>query len=68
VKLHTLLNLRDNIPSFIHISDGKMNEVNVLDILIPEASTSWIGAVPISHSCIVSFRRKCSSSSAQNPI
>src|SRR3972149_3143577 len=37
VKLHTLLDLRGNIPSFIHISDGKMHEVNVLDILIPEA-------------------------------
>ena len=35
VKLHTLLDLRGNIPSFIHISDGKMHEVNVLDILIP---------------------------------
>ena len=36
VKLHTLLDLRGNIPSFIHISDGKLHEVNVLDILIPE--------------------------------
>ena len=36
VKLHTLLDLRGNIPAFIHISDGKMHDVNVLDILIPE--------------------------------
>ncbi len=36
VKLHTLLDLRGNIPSFIHISDGKMHDVNVLDLLLPE--------------------------------
>jgi len=36
VKLHTLLNLRGSIPEFIHISDGKLGDVNVLDILIPE--------------------------------
>ena len=42
VKLHTLLDLRGNIPSFIHISDGKMHEVNVLDILVPEAGSFYI--------------------------
>ena len=42
VKLHTLLDLRGNIPSFIHISDGKMHEVNVLDILPPEAGSFYI--------------------------
>jgi len=42
VKLHTLLDLRGNIPSFIHISDGKVHEVNVLDILIPEAGSFYI--------------------------
>lgn len=42
VKMHTLLDLRGNIPSFIHISDGKMHEVNVLDILIPEAGSFYI--------------------------
>jgi len=42
VKLHTLLDLRGNIPSFIHISDGKMHEVNVLDILTPEAGSFYI--------------------------
>ena len=31
VKLHTLLDLRGNIPTFIHISDGKLHEVNILD-------------------------------------
>jgi hypothetical protein len=36
VKLHTLLDLRGNMPSFIHISDGKMHDVNVLDLLLPE--------------------------------
>ena len=33
IKLHTLLDLRGNIPTFIHISDGKLHEVNTLDIL-----------------------------------
>jgi hypothetical protein len=42
VKLHTLLDLRGNIPSFIHISDGKMHEVNVLDIITPEAGSFYI--------------------------
>jgi hypothetical protein len=42
VKMHTLLDLRGNIPSFIHISDGKMHEVNVLDLLIPEAGSFYI--------------------------
>ncbi len=40
VKLHTLLDLRGNIPTFIHISDGKLHDVNVLDILIPEPASS----------------------------
>ncbi len=42
VKLHTLLNLRGSIPEFIHVSDGKMADVRVLDILIPEAGSFYI--------------------------
>ena len=42
VKMHTLLDLRGNTPTFIHVSDGKMHEVNVLDILIPEAGSFYI--------------------------
>jgi hypothetical protein len=42
IKLHTLLDLRGNIPSFIHISDGKLHDVNVLDLLIPEAGAFYI--------------------------
>ena len=42
VKLHTLLDLRGNIPTFIHISDGKMHEVNVLDQLLPELGAFYI--------------------------
>jgi len=42
VKLHTLLDLRGNIPTFIHISDGKLHDVNVLDILLPEAGAFYI--------------------------
>ena len=42
VKLHTLLDLRGNIPTFIHISDGTMHEVNILDQLLPEAGAFYI--------------------------
>ena len=42
IKLHTLINLRGNIPEFIYISDGKMHDVRVLDILIPEAGSFYI--------------------------
>lgn len=42
VKMHTLLDLRGNIPSFIHISDGKWHEVNVFDMLVPEAGAFYI--------------------------
>ena len=42
IKLHTLLDLRGNIPTFIHISDGKLHDVNVLDILLPEPGAFYI--------------------------
>jgi len=42
VKLHTLLDLRGSIPTFIHISDGKLHDVNVLDILIPEPGSFYV--------------------------
>jgi hypothetical protein len=52
VKLHTLLDLRGSIPTFIHISDGKMHDVNVLDLLLPEA-----GAFYVMDRGYVDFRR-----------
>lgn len=42
VKLHTLLDLRGAIPSFIHISDGKLHDVNVLDVLIAEPGAFYV--------------------------
>ena len=42
VKMHTLLNLRGSIPEFIHVSDGKMGDVSVLDILLPEPGSFYI--------------------------
>ena len=42
VKMHTLLDLRGCIPAFIHISDGKMHEVNVLDFLPVEAGAFYV--------------------------
>lgn len=42
VKMHTLLDLRGNIPSFIHLSDGKMGDVKVLDILVLEPGAFYV--------------------------
>lgn len=42
VKLHTLLDLKGNIPTFIHISDGKLHDVNVLDVLPIEAGSIYV--------------------------
>jgi hypothetical protein len=42
VKLHTLLDLRGNIPTFLHISDGKLHDVNCLDLLLPEAGAFYV--------------------------
>jgi len=42
VKLHTLLDLRGSIPTFIHVSDGKLHDVNVLDILPVEAGAFYV--------------------------
>ena len=42
IKLHTLLDLRGSIPSFIYISDGKMHDVKVLDLLQPEPGAFYV--------------------------
>ena len=42
VKLHTLLDLRGNIPTFVDITDGKVHDVNVLDILVPEVGAIYV--------------------------
>lgn len=42
IKLHTLLDLRGNIPTFIHISDGKLHDVNALDLLPIEAGAYYV--------------------------
>ena len=42
VKLHTLLDLHGNIPTFRHISDRKQHDVNVMDYLPPEAGAFYI--------------------------
>ena len=52
VKMHTLLDLRGNIPSFIHISNGKLHDVHALDMLVPEA-----GAIYVMDRGYVDFRR-----------
>jgi len=52
VKMHTLLDLRGSIPSFIHISEGKLHDVHALDLLIPEA-----GAIYVMDRAYVDFER-----------
>ncbi len=42
IKLHTLLDLRGDIPTFIWITDGKVHDVNVLDHLVPEPGSIYI--------------------------
>jgi hypothetical protein len=50
--MHTLLDLRGNIPSFIHISDGKLHDVHALDLLLPEP-----GAIYVMYRGYVDFAR-----------
>jgi len=42
VKMHTLLDLQGNIPVFIHVSDGKMHDVHMLDRIEPEAGAYYV--------------------------
>ena len=50
--MHTLLDLRGSIPSFIHISDGKLHDIHALDLLLPEA-----GAIYVMDRAYVDFAR-----------
>jgi len=52
VKMHTLIDLRGNIPSFIHVSDGKMGDALALDLITMEA-----GAIYVMDRGYVDFRR-----------
>ena len=52
IKLHTLLDLRGDIPTFIWITDGKVHDVNVLDHLVPEP-----GAIYIMDRAYLDFQR-----------
>jgi hypothetical protein len=42
VKMHTLLDLHGNIPTFIHITEGKVHDVNILDEILPEAGAFYV--------------------------
>ena len=42
VKMHTLLDLRGNIPAFVQITDGKVHDVNILDQIVPEAGAFYV--------------------------
>lgn len=52
VKMHTLIDLRGSIPSFIHVSDGKMGDALALDLIVPEA-----GAIYVMDRGYVDFQR-----------
>ena len=52
VKMHTLLDLRGNIPNFIHVSNGKLHDVHALDLLTIEA-----GAIYVMDRAYVDFAR-----------
>jgi Domain of unknown function (DUF4372) len=47
VKMHTLLDLRGNIPSFIHISDGKLADVHALDLLTSEPGAIYVSLIGV---------------------
>ena len=76
IKMHTLLDLRGNIPSFIHVSDGKLHDVHALDPRFREGrlccsrrrarSTSWIGAMSISPGSMCCIWPEPASSPAPN--
>ncbi len=70
IKLHTLLDLRGPIPSFIDITNGKFADVHILDILILEVDhfTSWIAAISTSRVYMPCIRRMPHSSPGPNPI
>ena len=54
VKMHTLLDLRGNIPGFIHVSNGKLHDVNVFDLMIPEPA-----AIYVMDRAYLDFERLC---------
>ena len=56
IKLHTLIDLRGSIPSFIHISDGKMHDVRVLDQLVTQGLIE-VGAYYVMDKAYVDFAR-----------
>jgi hypothetical protein len=64
IKLHTLIDLRGSIPSFIHISDGKMHDVRVLDQLVTQGLIE-AGAYYVMDKAYVDFARLCQLNAAR---
>jgi hypothetical protein len=59
VKLHTLIDLRGNIPTFIHISDGKLHDVNVLDVLPIEPGSMIVDTSTLNTTDAQIYRVPC---------
>ena len=51
VKMHTLLDLRGNIPTFIRVTDGKVHDVNLLDEIMPEAAECFFMLIVFGGKC-----------------
>ena len=68
VKMHTLLDLHGNIPTFIRVTSGDVHDVNILDEIMPEAgrSTLWTEAISIFSDSLSSHSARPSLSCAPN--
>jgi hypothetical protein len=64
VKMHTLLDLRGNIPTFIGITEGKVHDVNMLDEILPEAGAFYV----IDRAYLDFERLYCTSSRSVRPF
>ena len=67
IKLHTLLDFRGSIPTFIHISEGKLHEVNSLDFIPLEPGAFLCHGSRLSGFCQIAQPRSASSSSLSGP-
>ena len=70
VKMHTLLDLHGNIPTFIHITEGRVHDVNILDEFLPEGGAFYVmgAATSILNAYLCSHSARHSSSYVENVL